>query len=143
MNLSKNVEIVRVQNAAGADTTDLDGTVVDMQGYDGVMFVYGVGTLTGTQVTKLVAKQDDSATGDFSSLTGTDSGALADTDGNKLLVLDVYRPTKRYVRPTLDRGTANAVVDFGIVVKYRGSKAPVVQGSTVAKNVIVASPAEA
>lgn len=142
MNLSKNIEVVRVQNAAAAGTSDLDGTVVDMQGYDGVLFIYGVGALTATQVTKLVAKQDVASGGAFTALTGADSGAMADGDGNKLLMLDVFRPTKRYVRPTLDRGTANAVVDFGIAILYRGSKAPVTQGTTVAKAVLAVSPAE-
>lgn len=142
MNLSKNIEVIRVQNAAAADTSDLDGTAVDMQGYDGVLFIYGVGALTAGQVTKLLAKQDAASGGSFTGLTGAETEALADGDGNKLLMLDVYRPTKRYVRPTLDRGTQNAVVDFGIAILYRGAKAPVTQGTTVAKAVLAVSPAE-
>jgi len=60
-----------------------------------------------------------------------------------LLVLDVFRPTKQFVRPTLVRGTANAVIEAGIAIKYRGSKGPVVQGATVSKSATVASPPEA
>ncbi len=143
MNLSKCCEFVRVENAVVAGTTDIVSDAIDMSGWDGVTFIYGVGTLTASQVTKLTGAQCDTAAGSYAALTGADSGAMADGDSNKLLVLDIYRPTKRYVQATLDRGTANAVIDFGIAIKYRGSKSPVTQGSTVAVAALVASPAEA
>jgi hypothetical protein len=44
-------------------------------------------------------------------LAGSLHTALADTDGNKCLVTDVFRPQKRYVRAVVTRGTANAVID--------------------------------
>lgn len=143
MNLSKNIDVVRVENAAVAGTSDLESDAVDMAGYDGVLFIYAVGALTATQVTKLTAAQCDISGGSYAALTGADSGAMADGDGNKLLMLDVYRPTKQFVKATLDRGTANAVLDAGIAIKYRSSKGPITQGATVAKHVVVASPAEA
>lgn len=142
MNLSKNCEIVRIENAVVAGTTGIVSDAVDMSGYDGVVFIYGVGTLTATQVTKLTAAQCDTSGGSYVALAAAVTAAMADGDSNKLLILDVYRPTKRFVQATLSRATANAVLDFGIAIKYRGSKSPVAQGSTVSVSALVASPAE-
>lgn len=141
MNLLTNVKITRVMNAVAAGTTDQESSSVDMQGYDGVLFVAAFGALTATQVTSINAAQstDDSS---FADLEGTKVGPLADADGNKLLVLDVYRPQERYVRCHVDRATANAVIDGVIAIQYCGSKAPITQGTTVAGSESHQSPAE-
>lgn len=141
-NLLKNIEVVRVENATVAGTSDLAGEVIDMAGWDGVTFIYAIGTLSAGQVTKLIAHQDVASDGSFTALPTAVTSAMSDDDSNKLLILDIYKPTKRYVRPTLDRHTANAVLDSGIAIKYRGSKSPVTQGSTVSQVATVASPAE-
>lgn len=141
--LLKDVLITRVMNAVAADTSDQNSSIVDMQGYEGVLFVASFGTLTATQVTSLKAQQDtDSAGGTMADLTGTSVGPLADGDSNKVLVLDVYRPLERYVRCVVDRGTANAVIDSVIAIQYGARKAPVTQGSTVSASELHASPAE-
>jgi len=45
-----------------------------------------------------------------------------------MLVLDVYRPAKRYVRPVVLRATANAVIDGVIAIQYKGGKLPLAAG---------------
>ena len=124
-NLSKQFNVVRTQNAAAAGTTALNGTHVDMSGWDSVVFLYGVGALTATQVTALKAQNGALANdSDQADITGAATSAMADGDSNKLLILEVNRPLLRYVRPVLTRGTANAVVDFGIAIQYLGDKIP-------------------
>lgn len=139
--LSDDVAIDRVVDATAAGSTDVNGGSVDMQGYDGVMFVALFGALTATQVTSLKAQQsaDDST---FADLEGSAAGPLADADGNKLLVLDVYRPEDRYVRPVVDRGTANAVIDGVIAVRYHARSRPVTQGADVVETVQLSTPDE-
>jgi hypothetical protein len=131
--LSDLVKTVRVVNATAAGTTDINGTGVDMAGYDAVRFVAGVGALTATQVTKLKAQQssDDDDADAYADIEGSAAGPLADGDGNDLLITDLIRPTERYVRPVVDRGTANAVVDFVIAELYRSRDLPVTQDGTV------------
>ncbi len=143
-NLSKDVKITRVLNAVAAGTSNQNGSAVDMSGFDGVMFIASFGTLTATQVTSLKAQQGNlSNMSDAADLAGTNVGPLADGDSNKALVLDVYRPTDRYVRPVVVRGTANAVIDSVIAIQYRGRKMPVVQDTTtIAANEQHVSPAE-
>ncbi len=107
LDLNRESKMVRVMNAVAAGTTDQNGTGVDMQGFESVTFVALLGTLTATQVTSLKAQQsDDNGVANASSgMAGSDSGALADADDDKGIVLTVVQPTKRYVRPVLLRGT--------------------------------------
>lgn len=129
MNLSSQVKITRVANAAAAGTSAVNGSAIDMQGYDGVLFIAAVGTLTATQTTSLKAQEGDTSS-PTADLAGSGSGNLADGDSNKCIVLDIYRPLKRYMRPVLVRGVANAVVDGIWAIQYCGDKAPTVQDAT-------------
>lgn len=143
MNMLKCCKITRVMNAVAAGTTDQNSTEVDMQGWDGVLFIAAFGALTATQVTQIKAQQDAvTGMGSAADLAGTLVGPLADGDGNKCLALDVYRPQERFVRCVVDRGTANAVIDGVIAIQYKGRKAPVTQGTTIAFAEAHVSPAE-
>jgi len=125
VNLSKSFNVVRVANAAAAGTTVLTGTHVDMQGWDNVVFIYGVGALTASQVTALKAQNGSlSNDTDQADIAGAITPAMLDGDSNKVLILEVVRPLLRYVRPVLNRATANAVLDFGIAIQYSGDKLP-------------------
>lgn len=131
--LSESVLINRCANAAAAGTTDVNGAAVDMQatpGALGVLFIALLGTLTSTQVTKLKAECSDNNSdwADFS--TPITTAAAADGDSNKLLVCDVYKPGHRYIRPVLDRGTANAVLDGIIAIPYYTRSLPTSLSST-------------
>lgn len=143
-NLLKDVTITRVMNAVAAGTTAQNSSVIDMSGWDGVTFILAVGTLTATQVTSLKCQQGNvSNLSDAADLAGTLVGPLADGDSNKCLVLDIYRPTDRYVRAVVGRATANAVIDGVLAIQYRGRKSPVTQDTTtIAANEQHVSPAE-
>lgn len=143
-NLSHGVDTRRIANAAIAGATDIDGTVIDMQGYRGVRCIAALGALTATAVTSLKAYQSDAVdgTGDAFSLIAT-TAAAADTDSNQLLILEVCEPNKRYVKFVLDRGTANAVLDGMIVELFRAAREPIAElDATVSSQVVVSSPDE-
>jgi hypothetical protein len=116
----------RPVNATAAGATAINGTGYDMQDYEGILFICAMGTLSATQVTSLKAQgsADNSA---FADITGAATAAAADPDSNKLLVLDVYRPQQRYVRPVVNRATANAVIDGVIALRYGQKKVPTTQ----------------
>jgi len=146
MSLLKNVEIVKCLNYTAAGTSDtLSGAILDMQGHDGVCFVAALGDITSGAVLTLAA-QDGAASNlsDAAAITG--AGALtagASDYDNKLLVLDVYRPKKRYIRATLARATQNAVVENIVALLYNVKSKPVTQGSTVKSGTQVVSPTSA
>jgi len=134
MNLIKNVLFSRVANAVAAGTTDITtATVTNMAGYDGCCFVALFGAITNTAVTAVRVQQDTIST--FTN--GTDlegsSVALATTtaDSNKILINEIYRPQEQYLKPVVDRATANAVLDGIIAIQYGTADKPPTQGTTV------------
>jgi len=115
--------------AGAAGTTDINGTGVDMKDYDEVSFLVTFGTITGSAVTSVHAEQsaDDST---YNDLEGTNQ-TVADTDDGDTFVVDIIKPTDRYVRVVVDRATQNAVVANGLAVQSRAKALVVSQASTV------------
>lgn len=135
-NLLKNVEIVRVANrgAGAASATPTKGTIIDMQGFDGVLFVAAFDNVLDTSAIALkIAGADTNSSGAMALLTGAEAGATADATSadNKLLAVDVYKPSNRYLEAQVFHVTANAPFDGVFAIKYRGRQMPVTQGSTV------------
>jgi hypothetical protein len=121
-----------VATVAGTDDT-LSGDILDMQGFDSVAFIALLGDVANTSVVTLKAYAgDEAALGDGAYKTNTATiTADATSADNKLLVLDVIKPTERYIRPDLVRATANAVVDGIIAIRYNSKTKPVTQGTDV------------
>lgn len=140
MNLLNEVKITRVANAAAAAQTEVLSSVLDMQGYDGVMFVALLGDITATSVLTLTAKGNTaSSTNSPTPVTqvataGFTAGA-SDAD-NKVLVVDVFDPALRYVFASLTRTTANAVVDGIIAIQYTAELRPTTQDASVLASTI-------
>jgi hypothetical protein len=137
MNLSKGIKVTRVANSAVAATTDVTSSVLDMSGFDGVMFVALLGDVTNTSVLALTAKQNTANSTSSPTPTAITGGATAPftadtTSGdNKALLVDVYRPQNQYVFAVLSRGTANAVVDGIIAIQYDSRVKPTTQDAAV------------
>lgn len=143
MNLSKNVKITQIitPTAGAAGTTDINGTTLDMSGYEGVLFVVTMGAITTGAVTSIKAQQDtDSAMGTAADLAGT-AQTVADDADEKMFYIDLVKPTERYVRLVVDRATQNAVVASATAYQYGAHNAPVTHGSNVSGETHV-SPAE-
>jgi len=141
--LNSRIKITRVLNSVVAGITDQNSSAVDMAGFDGVLFIALFGALTATQVTQIKAQQDvSSGMGAAADLLGSNVGPLADTDGNKCLVLDIKKPLERYVRCVVDRGTANAVIDGVIAIQYGAGAHPTAHAASVAFAEAWGSPAE-
>ena len=140
--LSKDCKITQVENSAAAGTTTLTSDILDMQGYDGVIFIADLGDVTDTSVltlTGLVNATNDTTTPTSLANTATFTAGASDAD-HKLLFVDVgpgsFTQTDRYAYCTLARATANAVVDGIIAIQYRARSLPVTQGSTVLASAI-------
>lgn len=141
--LSQGAKITRVSNAVAAGTTDVNSSVVDMKGFDGVLFVVAFGAIVSGAVTSIKAQQGALSDGsDMADLLGT-GVTVADDADNKLFYLDVARPRERYVRCVVDRGTQNATVDSITAIQYRAADLPVTHdATTVGGGELHVSPAE-
>lgn len=142
--LNKAVNITRVGNSAVAATSDVETDILDMQGFDSVMFVAALGDVTSGSVLELEVQQNsaNSSSGMAEiATTGQNTAGASDFD-KKLLIGDVVRPKGRYVRAVLKRGTQNAVVDGIFAIQYGARDLPITQGSTVADIAEAISPTE-
>ena len=76
----------------------------------------------------------------FSDITAAVSSALADGDSGKALIVDVCRnATYRYIRPVVQRATANAVINNVVALQYRPRTVGTTQPASVSSLVKVAA----
>lgn len=133
MSLLKNAKITRVLAAQADGTGTQSGDILDMSGFEGVLFIAKFDDVDTTAVITLQAQQNtiNSATGMATiTETATFTAGASDADDD-LLVLDIHKPTKRYIRPQVVIATANATTACVIAIQYGPSKSPITQGSTV------------
>lgn len=138
-NLLKDVKISYVEAAAVAAQTALTTDVLDMKGYDGVMFIALTGDVTDTCVLTLTVKGNSANS--TSSPTPVDQKAATFTAGatdadSKAIVVDVYNPMLRYAFAVLTRTTANAVVNGVIAIQYSAAQRPTTQDASVIASAI-------
>jgi hypothetical protein len=135
MQLSKNVKITVVAAAAAAATTSVTSSVLDMSGYDGVMFIALLGDVTtGCVLSLTVSGNTASSTSSPTPVTQkatADFTADASTADSKALVVDVCDPMLRYAFAVLARGTANAVVGGIIAIQYKAEFRPTSHDASV------------
>lgn len=138
-NLDKQTKETRVVLATPVGITTINGAILDMEGYEGVMFISQSGTITDGN---LVLKAQDGAQANLSDaadLAGT-ATQLNNGQNGVASILDIFRPIKRYIRAVLVRGgAAGAVIDSVIAIQYGAKKQPVTNDPTtvpIAKTVI-------
>lgn len=128
--LTKDTKLTRVLNGVAAGTSEQLGTVIDMQDFEAVTFAVAFGTITSGAATSIKVQQGALSNGsDMTDLTGT-SVTVADTDDNKVAMVEVHRPQKRYVRVAVERATQNAVIDGAFAFQYGARVKPTTQDST-------------
>lgn len=137
MNLSNDVRITKVSAAVATGTTAVNSSVVDMQGYDGVIFLASLGTAAANNGVK--AQQGQIANmSDAADLAGT----LVSSNGTQTdLVLEIFRPRERYVRASVVRGTTTTVEAIW-AIQFMAAKMPVNNVTAAQAAELWASPAE-
>lgn len=134
-NLSKGIKVTVVEAAAAAAQTELVTDVLDMSGYEGVIFIALTGDVTVASVLTLTVK-GNSANSVSSPTPVTQKATDAFTAGatsadSKVLMVDVYKPTLRYMFASLTRTAADAVVGGIIAIQYGANNKPTTQDATV------------
>lgn len=141
-----NAKFVRCKGAVAAGATDItDAAGVDLAPGESVTFIFDFGTITAGAATSVKAQQssDDAASDDYTDLAGS-KVTVADTDDDHMVILEIVKPGKRYVKPYVSRATQNAVLN-GIWAIVTGTKnKPVTQptASVIAASKVLVSPAE-
>lgn len=135
-NLANDVKISWVKALIASNaSTDGNTAILDMSGWDGVVFITPVTTATTGSVTALTVEASTTNADTYmAAITGAVATKTSPSNGT-LLIVDVYRPLKRYVQGVITSATQAATFDATIAIQYRGIKAPV----TVADNTTIAA----
>lgn len=135
MSLSKDCKITVVEAAAAAAQTELVTDVLDMTGYEGVMFLAVTGDVSDTSVLTLTVKGNTansvSAPTPVTQKATDAFTADATSADSKVLLVDVYKPAMRYVFASLTRTTANAVIGGIIAIQYNARSKPTTNHASV------------
>ena len=148
MNLLKNVLIEEVNAPISAASNIDDNTdIVDMAGYEGVVFIVPITDSADTGVATLTIEQNsansDTGMAALSGAVATATSAADDDLNGKLLIVDVYRPEERYLQGAITSATANIAFGTAIAIRYGARSKPVTLDATVADGETAISPAEA
>lgn len=124
MQLSKDVKITKVKAASAAGQTAINSDAVDMEGFEGVVFLVTANAITATGVQSINAAQGDSSGGAFDDLEGSGI-TVADDDDGQAFFIDVFRPQDQFVRLEIARATADSVWGEIYAIQYGARKHPI------------------
>lgn len=138
--LFKQAKVMKVSNGAGAGTTAVTGSTIDMAGYNAIMVIADLGTVTDGSLLKLDLQEGaQSGGGDAASVTGmATTQVTAATSSNTIIVADATRPQKRYITPVLTRTTQNAVVNTMVAILYQSDNPPITADTSVLASLVAA-----
>ena len=134
-NLADNAVPVYAGDAVTAGSSiDNNSSRIDMAGYDGVLFIATITDSVATGVATLTVEENDAdSDAGMTALTGgsatVTSQANDDLNGTTLVV-DVYKPEKRYVQAVRTSETANIAFGNVIAIPYSGRKLPLTADDT-------------
>lgn len=107
------VKVEKIFDEVGAGTSSSNGTEVDMQGYEGVIFVVVYGTSAADNG---IHVEQDTATGMASAADLENTQVFL--DGTETVsICQVHKPRERFLRAVADRGTSSTI-PAGIAIKY-------------------------
>ena len=129
MNLSTEIKLTKVKVASSAAQTAINSDAIDMAGWEGVMFFTTVLAITSAAVTSINAAQSITSGGSYADLKGS-KVVIADDDDNQSFFLDIYRPTKQFVRLEVARATQDSAFGEIYALQYGPRKRGIVQNVT-------------
>jgi len=113
--------LIAVDIASQIASAGVNGTAFDMQGWDGICYVFNLGAMTasGTFDARIMASNTSAFTVN-SNITNAALTQVANTSNTNAFVIDVYRPTLRYIKSVTTPAVANT--QFAVTaIRYRRS----------------------
>ena len=128
MGLSQNVQVTQILGYTAAGVTAQTSDIIDMSGYDGVMFIAEFGTVieNGTINVQVLQNTANSTSG-MTAVSGTAAYTITAADaakGKNCIVVDVFQPTKRFLEAVVTPATQNAVITGVTAIQYNGKDRP-------------------
>jgi hypothetical protein len=127
LSITKDMLITRVMNEVAAGTTAQSSSVLDMQGYDSVIFVAILGTVTDNSVVTLAVKSNPTSSSSGGTVEKTGTAITAATSSDTVQSVEVQRPTQRYVFAYVTRTAQNAAISAILAIQFNSKNMPVTQ----------------
>ncbi len=138
MNFLRNVGIKLVSSPLADGSTDFASDVVDMAGFNGVSFLGLIGVQAVAATAELKLQESDDGT-NFLDVPGALVISPVNSD-NLGLILDVYKPVKRFLRTFLIRGgTGNTTWAGTWALLYQTGKVPIIEDPSIVASTLVVS----
>lgn len=97
----------------------VNGTAIDMANWDGVMFLVPAGIFgTNGTLDGLVQMAPDSGFNTVTNVANSNLTQIPSANANSVAIVEVYRPSQRYVRYQA-KGQTNGVTSGVVAVQYR------------------------
>lgn len=134
------VRVLGAPIAAGA-AVDSDSAIIDMAGYESATFVAAITASVATGKATLTLEGADTNSGAAMAAIANGAAEAVDAGSNDLkdtaLVVDVFKPAKRYLR--VNRASDVANITYGsLTVVLRPHRRPVAQHASVAARAVIA-----
>lgn len=134
LSLLKNVLFRRLSNAVTAGTSTVESSSVDCEDTGARTVLFGIlfGTLTSTNVNTVKIQGSTNNTDWVDYELDDVQFTVPDDQDNKLVLCEIIKPKYRYVRVSVARATANAVIDgiFAAIDCFHRNS-PITQGAEV------------
>ena len=143
--LTNNCKITPVLGYFAAGTTKRTSTIIDMDGFDGVVFVAVLGTtIEAGTVDVFVEQNTANATSGMARLATTTAYTVPATPAALTsIAVDVLKPRERYLQANITPASQNAVICGMVAIQYKAHNCPITDPSTMVKLTRLISPAEA
>jgi hypothetical protein len=144
--LSETIAVDRVLSYFAAGTTKRTSTILDMAGFDGVVFIADFSTLIDTGVIDAYAEQHTlNQTSGMTRVLGQTTHTVTTAQAAmtaSCIVVEIHRPQERYIQFNVTPSVQNAVITGVTAIRYKGRKLPVTQSTNTLKSTVLASPGE-
>ncbi len=120
-------------------SVNVNGLTIDTQGWDGIEYKFIIGAMANgaTFDARVVSSANSNMSGN-TNITNAAVTQLTNASNLNMVVIDVWRPTNRYVRSAVQAGTANSTWGCIATLYRRTGTVPVTQNANTAQVVKVA-----
>lgn len=119
-------------------SVNTNGLTIDTQGWDGIEYKFNVGTMANgaTFDARIVSSANSNMSGN-TNITNAAITQLTNASNANMVIIDVWRPTNRYVRSAVQAGTANTTWGCIATLYRHTGTSPVTQNANTAQVVKV------
>jgi len=125
---SQNLKIDQVLGYYAAGVTKRTSDIIDMSGYDGVIFVAELGTTIENGTLDVFVEQHTlNQTSGMARIATTTVHTVTAANAalaKSCVIVDVYRPQERYLQCNITPAVSNAVILGITAIRYGGKVAP-------------------